>query len=169
MTIFGDGTQQRAFTHIDDVAPMIAGSVTVPEARNQVFNVGADLPYTVNDLAAIVAGAMGKECKIKYLDPRNEVKVAFSDHHKAERVFGTKEKVSLRDGIEAMAEWVRQHGARESNVFENIEIARNMPPSWAAVAKVEVQDNEMASTSVEILKSVTPRRAFLPRGQSRVV
>lgn len=138
MTIFGDGTQQRAFTHIDDVAPIIAGSVTLPEARNQVFNVGADLPYTVNDLAAIVAGAMGKECRIKYLDPRNEVKVAFSDHHKAERVFGTKEKVSLRDGIEAMAEWVRQHGARESNVFENIEIARNMPPSWAAVAKVEV-------------------------------
>ena len=99
---------------------------------------GADLPYTVNELAAIVAGAMGKECRIKYLDPRNEVKVAFSDHHKAERVFGTKKKVSLRDGIQAMAEWVRQHGARESNVFENIEIARNMPPSWAAVAKVEV-------------------------------
>ena len=138
MTIFGDGTQQRAFTHIDDVAPIIAGSVTVAEARNQVFNVGADLPYTVNELAAIVAGAMGKECRIKYLDPRNEVKVAFSDHHKAERVFGTTEKVSLPNGIEAMAEWVRQHGARESNVFENIEIARNMPPSWAAVTKVEV-------------------------------
>lgn len=138
MTIFGDGTQQRAFTHIDDVAPIIASAVTIPDACNQVFNVGADLPYTVNELAAIVAEAMGKQCRMKYLDPRNEVKVAFSDHHKAERVFGSREKVSLREGIEAMAEWVRQHGARESNVFENIEIARNMPPSWAAVAKVEV-------------------------------
>src|ERR1700746_179707 len=61
MTIFGDGEQQRAFTHIDDVAPVIADSVDVPAAHNQVFNVGADIPYTVNHLAEIVAEAMGKE------------------------------------------------------------------------------------------------------------
>ncbi len=35
MTIFGDGTQQRAFTHIDDVAPIIAASVDVPAARTR--------------------------------------------------------------------------------------------------------------------------------------
>src|SRR6202049_2782790 len=41
MTIFGDGEQQRAFTHINDVAPLIADSVEIPAARNQVFNVSA--------------------------------------------------------------------------------------------------------------------------------
>jgi UDP-glucose 4-epimerase len=138
MTIFGDGTQQRAFTHIADVAPIIADSVNIPAARNQIFNLGADVPYTVNDLAKFVAQAMGKECQIKYLDPRNEVKLAFSDHSKAERVFGTRKKVPLQDGIYAMAEWVKRHGARESTVFENVEIAKNMPRSWAAVAKVHV-------------------------------
>src|SRR6266852_781198 len=61
MTVFGDGTQQRAFTHINDVAPMIAKSVNVPTARNEVFNVGADVPFTVNHLAKIVADAMGLE------------------------------------------------------------------------------------------------------------
>src|SRR6202051_3566336 len=59
LTLFGDGTQMRAFTHISDVAPIIAASVECPSARNQVFNVGADAPYTVNDLAGIVADAMG--------------------------------------------------------------------------------------------------------------
>src|SRR6201988_555453 len=49
MTMFGDGTQQRAFTHIDDVAPIIAACVDYPSSRNQVFNVGADTPYTVNE------------------------------------------------------------------------------------------------------------------------
>ena len=136
MTIFGDGNQQRAFTHINDVAPIIANSVTLPAARNEVFNVGADFPYTVNDLAQCVAHAMGKECRMKYLDPRNEVKVAFSDHGKAERVFGAGKRVALSDGIKAMAEWVKQHGARESSVFENIEIVKNMPRSWA----VTIQD-----------------------------
>src|SRR5918999_2870805 len=35
MTIFGDGTQTRAFTSIDDVAPMIAESIELPDAWNQ--------------------------------------------------------------------------------------------------------------------------------------
>jgi UDP-glucose 4-epimerase len=138
MTIFGDGEQQRAFTHISDVAPIIADAVDVPSARNQIFNVGANIPYTVNDLARIVAGAMGRDCKVLHLDPRNEVKVAFSDHSLAESVFGSRPKVPLEDGIQSMAAWVRDHGARESSIFENIEIPRNLPPSWASVARVRV-------------------------------
>jgi UDP-glucose 4-epimerase len=136
MTIFGDGTQQRAFTHIDDVAPIIAESVDLPTACNQVFNVGADVPYTVTDLAAVVAEAMGKECRVLHLDPRNEVKVAFSDHSKAERVFGTRQKVPLPDGVRSMAKWVVEHGARVSKVFEDIEISHKMPASWAQLIKV---------------------------------
>lgn len=135
MTIFGDGMQQRAFTHIDDVAPIIAMAAETAAAQNELFNLGADVPYTVNELAELVSKAMTKDCRIKYLDPRNEVKVAFSDHGKAERVFGTGKKVLLADGLQAMVRWVQQHGARESSVFENIEIVKNMPRSWAAVAK----------------------------------
>lgn len=133
MTIFGDGTQQRAFTHIVDVAPIIASSVHIPTALNEVFNVGADVPHTVNELAETVAHALGCLCNVRYLDYRNEVKVAFSDHLKAERVFGKRAKVSLSDGVQAMAQWVREHGARESNIFDDIEIRRRMPPSWASV------------------------------------
>ena len=59
MTIFGDGTQTRAFSYIDDVAPVMAGAIDVPQAWNQVFNVGADRPWPLNELAARVAAAMG--------------------------------------------------------------------------------------------------------------
>jgi UDP-glucose 4-epimerase len=68
MTIFGDGQQTRAFTHINDIAPVIAASVNQPAAHNQVFNVGADVPFTVNHLAQVVATAMGKECKVRHLE-----------------------------------------------------------------------------------------------------
>ena len=40
MTLFGDGTQQRAFSHIDDVAPVIASSVDFPAAYNQSIQRG---------------------------------------------------------------------------------------------------------------------------------
>ena len=133
MSIFGDGEQRRAFTHIDDVAPIIASSVNFEAARNQVFNVGADVPVTVNHLADVVAEAMGSERRAAHLPPRNEVKLAFADHQKAEQAFGSRSKISLEDGIQRMAAWVKQHGARESSVFKDIEIARNLPGSWRAV------------------------------------
>ena len=132
MTIFGDGQQKRAFTHIDDVAPVIAGCVDVPQALNQVFNIGADEPYTVNFLSETVAEALGLPHRVKHLPPRNEVVVAFSDHQKAYGVFSSRPTVSLKDGVRAMGKWVRAYGARESSVFTNIEIMKNLPPSWRA-------------------------------------
>jgi len=138
MTIFGDGTQIRAFTHIDDVAPMIANSVDVPAARNQIINVGADVPYAVNDLARIVAEEMGSRADVVHLDARNEVKVAFSDHTKAGGMFGKTHHTPLRAGIRAMAEWVRAHGSRESSSFQNIEVTSNLPASWARVSNKTV-------------------------------
>lgn len=136
MTLFGDGSQMRAFTHIDDVAPVIARSVEYAGARNQIFNVGADVANTVNELAEVVAGAMGEPCNVAHLDARNEVKVAFSDHSKAERVFGKREKKSLREGVGEMAAWVRSHGARESNIFDGIEVMKKLPASWAKAMRV---------------------------------
>jgi UDP-glucose 4-epimerase len=133
MTVFGDGEQMRAFTHIDDVAPLIAESVEVPAANNQIFNVGADVPFTVNHLGNVIAKSLEKEPKFRHLPARNEVKVAFSDHSKVDRIFGKREKVSLEQGIQAMASWVKVHGARESTTFKGIEIRKNLPPSWAAV------------------------------------
>jgi UDP-glucose 4-epimerase len=133
MTIFGDGSQKRAFTHIDDIAPIIASSASHQHARNQIFNVGSDQPYTVNELAKVVADAMGKDLRTIHLDTRNEVSVAFSDHSRVETVFGKHRSTPLEAGIRSMAEWVKQHGPRESSIFDRIEVTKNMPPSWAKV------------------------------------
>lgn len=130
MTIYGDGEQKRAFTHISDIAPIIAESVDYEKAINQIFNIGADIPFTVNHLAEVISKAMGKQRKVNYLPPRNEVKIAFSDHSKAENTFKKPSKVTLEEGIGLMAEWVKKHGARQSNVFKDIEIVKNLPPSW---------------------------------------
>src|SRR4051812_15698121 len=87
LPVFGDGLQTRAFSHIDDVAPTIARSPLVPAAANEVFNVGADTPYTVLDIAHEIAGAFDVEARVEHLPARNEVVHAFSDHSKVRRVF----------------------------------------------------------------------------------
>ena len=130
MTIFGDGEQQRAFSYISDVAPIIACAVENPETYNQIFNVGAETPYTVNELAKTVALAMGVEPQIKHLAARNEVKYAYSSHAKVQKFFGAPRLISLEEGVNRMAAWVKDHGARKSQKFENIEVTKNFPVAW---------------------------------------
>jgi UDP-glucose 4-epimerase len=130
MTIFGDGTQTRAFSYVSDVAPVIARSPGVRQAYNQVFNIGADTPTTLNDLAAAVARAMGSEAKVKHLEARKEVLHATADHSKVERVFGYKATVDLAHGLAKMAAWAKAVGPRKPTVFDNVEVLRNLPPSW---------------------------------------
>jgi UDP-glucose 4-epimerase len=133
LTIFGDGLQTRAFTHIDDVAPVIARSIEVPQSANEVFNVGADTPHTVLDLAHTVARAFDvADPEIDFLPAREEVVHAFSDHAKLRRVFGQEPTVSLEEGLRRMADWAREIGVREPVRFESVEVLRNLPPSWAA-------------------------------------
>jgi UDP-glucose 4-epimerase len=133
MTVFGDGLQTRAFTHIDDVAPLIARCIDVPGAANEVFNVGADTPYSVVDLASAVGHAFDvAEPEIEFLPARKEVVHAFSDHTKLHRVFGEASTVPLEEGLRRMAEWARETGVRDPIRFESVEVLRNMPPSWSA-------------------------------------
>jgi UDP-glucose 4-epimerase len=131
LTIFGDGTQTRAFSYIDDVAPFIAQAPATPAAMQQVINVGADTPYAVNDLAAMVARALGKKVAVTHLPPRNEVLHAYSDHTRARKIFGDRQQVSLAEGIERMARWAARVGSRKSKPFDGIEVRKNMPPAWA--------------------------------------
>ena len=130
MTIFGDGTQTRAFSYIDDVAIPIAKSVNIPAAYNEIFNIGADKPYTVNELATVVCEEFGVEPNITYLSARNEVLHAYSDHTKAHSVFGSPTGIDLKEGIARMAAWARVVGARQSQEFGNIEITEKLPDGW---------------------------------------
>jgi len=130
LTIFGDGNQTRAFSYIDEVAPVIARSVLNRKAYGQVFNVGADQPCTVNELAQIVSTVMRVKLKIVHLKPRNEVMHALSSSDKASLFFNLPDPVPLQDGIYRMAEWVQNVGSRKTKDFTAIEIPRNLPEGW---------------------------------------
>lgn len=130
MTIFGDGTQTRAFSYIGDIAPVLADSVEGEWAIREVFNIGADQPHSVLKLAHIVAQAFGVTPAVEFLPEREEVQHAYSSHEKLESIHGNRQSTPLELGIGAMAEWAKQHGPRTSKPFGHIEVRRNLPPSW---------------------------------------
>ncbi len=130
MTIFGDGTQTRAFSYIGDMAPTLACSVLDPRAYNQTFNIGADKPYSVTVLAEVVSRAMGVSKNVRYLEARNEVQDAYSSHAKIEQYFGKPANTPLENGIARMAAWAKKVGSRKSKAFGHIEIHEKLPPIW---------------------------------------
>lgn len=130
MTIFGKGKQTRAFTYIKDVAPVMARSINVKKAYNQIFNIGADKQYTVNELAVAVSEAMGTDPALRHVEEREEVQHAYCSHRKMSRVFRFKSKYSLEEGLAVMADWAKQYGSKRSKRFRNIEIQKNLPPIW---------------------------------------
>src|SRR3989344_102291 len=130
LTIFGDGEQKRAFSYIGDIAPIIANSIFNTNAYNQIFNIGADEPVSVNHLAKLISEIFGTQAPITHLSERNEVKFAYSDHTKVKEVFGYDSKISLEEGIRRMAKWAKIAGPRKSEEFKNIEIEKNLPSAW---------------------------------------
>jgi UDP-glucose 4-epimerase len=130
LTVFGDGTQKRAFSYIGDVAPYIAISVENRDAYNQVINIGAEKEYSVNELANTIMDVMGIKSEIRYLPARNEVHNAYSDHSKAKKIFNFQSDTSLKIGIRNMANWVKNHGARETPKFKDIELYDKLPSIW---------------------------------------
>ena len=131
LSIFGDGNQQRAFSYVGDIVGPIAEAAWTEKAFGETFNIGADTPYTVNDLAETVCEVMGAHNhRIDFHEPRNEVYIAYSEHQAIKRVFGEGANTDLKIGLEKMADWVRENGARETPKFSNIEIHENLPAYW---------------------------------------
>ena len=131
LTIFGDGMQQRAFSYVGDIVGAMAAAAWTPGAYGEVYNVGADIPFTVNELSDAVKDLLGKpDHPIIKAEARNEVMVAYSDHSKIKATFKDLPVTPLNDGLTKMVEWVKKAGARESKEFGEIEITENLPAIW---------------------------------------
>ena len=135
LSVFGDGEQTRAFSYVRDVVPAIARAPFTEGARGEVFNVGADVPCTINRLADVVRNAMGvPEHPVVHHEARTEVVHAFADHSKLRRVFGEQHQTGLQEGVERMVGWAREHGARSTREFTGIEVSEKLPASWLGEA-----------------------------------
>jgi len=130
ITIFGSGEQRRAFSYIDDVAPLIAAGPIFPKAINEDFFVGVDDHYSILELNKAVQRAMDKNTSIIFLDARKEVELAYASHSKLQCIFSPRTPTSLYDGLAKTAKFVISHGSFPPTGYGNIELCKQLPPSW---------------------------------------
>src|SRR5215213_8036529 len=111
LQLFGDGTQTRTLTHVDDIADGIVTATASPAGLNEDFNVSASDERTVLDIAKVIWAACGEDpaaFEVEHL-PTFEVDVVrrWPSVEKARRLLGWEAKIPLDAGIAQTVEWLR--------------------------------------------------------------
>ena len=79
ITVYGDGTQSRSFTHVNDVVGAIIKLMDEPAAEGEIFNVGNDHEVTINGLARKVKEMTGSDSEIEYISYEKAYGPGFED------------------------------------------------------------------------------------------
>ena len=107
LIIFGDGSQTRDFTFVEDTARGILLAGLSDSVVGRTINLGRGEETSIAGLAAEIADVVGREnAHAVYLDPRpGDVVRLCADSTKAKSLLGFSPSVSLRDGLERLMRW----------------------------------------------------------------
>ena len=115
ITVFGDGKQSRAFTHVSDVVGALLKLVVEPKAIGQVINIGNTQEVTIHALAERVRDLSGSKSKIKFVPYDEAYESGFEDMprrvpdlSKAEAMIGYKTRHSLDDILLEVIDYFRK-------------------------------------------------------------
>ena len=130
--IYGDGSQQRCFSFIEDVIAPIMTACESDEAVGQVINIGPDeSPITILNLAERLADIIGFKLQPIFMPGRpQEVAVALCRSDKARQLLGYKTTVSLDQGLQDLVDWIRPR-VKDFDYHLPIEIESDLTPkTW---------------------------------------
>ncbi len=100
LTIYGDGTQSRAFTHVNDICEVIGIILSNSKCFGEEYNLSGTKEYSVNDLVGLISKSLNKKPKIVYKKASvNELRRNIADTRKIQKL-GFKYRESLEEFIE---------------------------------------------------------------------
>ncbi len=131
--IYGDGKQVRCFSDIEDDIDCLVEFATNDKAIGEILNIGPDEnPVTINELAILIADVIGFELDPIYMPGRpQEVKHATCSANKIRNLFGYETKVTLRESIIKLVDFISVRGVRPFTYHLPIEIVSDITPqTW---------------------------------------
>jgi len=107
ITVYGDGTQTRDFTYIDDIVEANVLAAT-SDVKGEVFNIGGGNRISVNDLIAAIVAATGKSAVVEHsTEQKGDVKDTWADTRKAEELLGWRAGTGIAQGLERYVDWIQ--------------------------------------------------------------
>lgn len=131
--IYGDGTQKRCFSFIDDCLSCLKAMAFNDNVEGEVINIGPDEePVSIMYLAERIAGLLDFPLMPIFMPGRpQEVKVALCSSTKARNLLGYKTATTLDAGLMKMIEYIRVHGTLPFDYHLPIEIvSKKTPKTW---------------------------------------
>jgi UDP-glucose 4-epimerase len=125
MTVHGDGSQTRCFTHIDDMTEATARAVERPEVNGEIINIGNDEEISILGLAELMhrLSGLGGEPKIEFIPYDKVAAGAYQDVHKRvpdltkqREILGFTPEVSLEEGLRRLWDWYVELDRRDESV-----------------------------------------------------
>src|SRR6266536_1464523 len=109
-TIFGDGTQSRDFTYVDNAveANLLACRAPASQVAGGVFNIATGHRADLNQTFRLLKTLIGYRGNVKYAPERaGDVRHSLADISRAEKYLGYKPKIEFEDGLSRTIEWYR--------------------------------------------------------------
>ena len=111
--VYGDGTQSRDFTYIDDIVAGVVAALDRPPTSNtaphRLFNLGNDKPNTLNRLIEIIEDACGRKA-VRDVKPVQaaDVPATWADISESRRELDFAPGTGLEEGIPRFVDWYRR-------------------------------------------------------------
>lgn len=104
LEVFGDGSQSRDFTYIDDIAE---GTILAARPLGyEIINLGNNRPHSLMEMIGLIEKYTGKKARFELRDfHKADMKATWADISKAKSLLGWEPKVSLEEGIKRTVEW----------------------------------------------------------------
>jgi len=129
MTIFGDGTQTRAFSYIDDSLEPLWKASQDKRASKEIINLGGVKEYSINEANKILREVVGGG-EVKYFEGRHEVKHSIPTWQKSIDILDFEHKTDLKEGLTKMWDWVKSQPIRDRFVWPFYELDKGIYSFW---------------------------------------
>ena len=129
-TIFGDGSQVRAFSYVDDSVIPFWNASQNDDCKGEIINLGGTKEYSISEACNILINVTGQNIKPAYLEPRHESKYAWATWDKSIELLGFEHKVNLEEGVTKMWEWAKKQPNRERYVWPEYELNKGIYEYW---------------------------------------
>ncbi len=115
ITVFGDGSMARDFTHVSDIVRGVIAAMGERQGIRAV-NLGNSSPVSVSELVRMLGCALGVEPIVEHCArPPGEMDVTYACVRRAEEIWGWTPRVKLVDGLEDFAGWIKREEAEGAN------------------------------------------------------